>query len=83
MVGERFVDVYTFSKEFQNVIIEEYPGVIFPSQVEMRNLNGKRTYCFRNLSLLELSLFLGETAELFPMEIRDSLTGNLVMRNYD
>ena len=71
------VNLITRSKELQNRMIEDYPGVLREEQVQPVHFSKRKAYYFTNLEFSELSKFLSKIEESF--EVRDSERNSLIL----
>ena len=79
------VDLFTHSKEIQDIIIKDYPEKIFPDKqyYEDTSLNQEpKLYCFYELELEFLQPLLDEKCIQYEYEIRDSETGDILDVNF-
>jgi hypothetical protein len=73
------VDLFTYSADLQEIVINEYPGKIFEEQMRIEdfNLGNLRLYCFYNLDSSDLMEFIKKYDE-YDYEIRNSSNGEFV-----
>lgn len=74
---EERVDLFTYSKELEDIMLAEYPGKIFENQHEIDETEENKMYCFYNLNRKELIDFLKEHKTKYEYEIMNSETGSI------
>jgi hypothetical protein len=70
------VNLFTYSKELQELMLTEYPGVILENQHRVDTSKERHLFSFYNLNPLTLRPFLHGLN--FEYELRNSKTGALV-----
>jgi len=65
------VDLFTHSRELEDLILSEYPGTIFENQHYIDDSKKEKTYCFYDLDYAVLRDFLSSLEEKYSFELRD------------
>jgi len=76
----RLADLFTHSRELDDLILSCYPRKIFESQHEIDETENPKLYCFYDLDYNELRNFL--EGRNYEYELRDSKTGDILKVNY-
>ena len=64
------VDLFTYDKDLADIILGEYPGLIFEKQYHIDESNGEgKVHCFLDLNYTELFRFLPKYREKYEFEI--------------
>ena len=75
------VDLFTTSRNLQDLIISEYPEKIGEEQISIDSSLDKRVYCFLDLNYQVIKGLLEKVAKNHAYELRDSETGDIVKTN--
>lgn len=76
---ETKVDLFTCSRELEELMLNDFPGIIKGEQHEVKKIdNGNKVYCFYDLNEQELIRFIGTYARDYEFEIRDHSTGEVI-----
>ena len=76
------VDLYTSSRDLEDLMLKQFPGVIKASQVGKLKIGKARAYSFAELDGQKLKEFLN-FYDSFPYKIVDSQTKELVEEKKD
>ncbi len=59
-MSQAIVNLVTRSKILEDLILSEYPGLLFKEQIEKKGEGEDKIYLFRNLDYNELNMFLSK-----------------------
>ena len=76
------VDLFTTSRELQDLVIREYTEAIFEKQIGLDNSDpDKKVYWLYELNHEQILRFLKKQPQEYPYELRNSRTGEFVEVN--
>lgn len=70
------VDLFTYSKELQDIMLSYYQGIILPQQHQVDSTGEGHLFCFYNLFEPTVRKFLAGVNGGY--ELRDSYSGNFI-----
>lgn len=73
--------LYTTSKDLEDIMLTDYPGIIKGDQIRKREIGETKVYAFNDLKLDELNNFLKPYNDIFSYKIFDSDNAKTIENN--
>lgn len=80
---KKLVDLFTYERELESLILENYPYILKPEQHKIEDSEGRenKLYCFYDLDEKEIKNYLKNYKPHYEFELRNSKTGEIIEVN--